>query len=79
MLPPDPKLLEDARIGLRKRNRMISTAYEIVSYVLYVILLLAASNSSKDPNAYKFHKSLSQVFVDSGDLPFTDVSSCDRF
>ncbi|XP_039274067.2 uncharacterized protein LOC120348022 [Styela clava] len=79
MLPPSPDVLEKSRREMLKRKRMVSTAYEILSYLCYVLLLLVASNSAKDPNAFKYHESLSSVFVKSGDPSFNDVRSFDDF
>jgi len=65
--------LEEARKKRLKHKIMIDTIYEIVSYVLYLILLTTAVNTVKDSQAFPFHRSLSDVFLTSGDLPFYEV------
>lgn len=75
MVPPSQKVLNRYRAEMTKKKRMMAAAYEIVSYLLYVVLLLTASNSTKDINSFGFHRSLQNIFIAEGDPSFKDVSS----
>ena len=66
--------LEAARKKRLQHNIMLNTVHDIVSYLLYIILLTAAANASKDLQAYPFHRSLSDVFLARGQPVFEEVS-----
>ena len=54
---------------------MVETIHDIVTYLLYLMLLTAAANTTKDLRAYPFHRSLSDIFLTEGEPMFEDVSA----
>ena len=61
-----------------KHKIMMDTIHEVITYVLYVVLLTAAANTSKDNRAFPFHRSLSDVFLTQGDPLFEGVRPSNR-
>ena len=74
------KTLSEARKKRLQHKIMVNTIHDIVSYILYLILLTTAANSTKSLQAYPFYRSLSDVFLSQGELSFEKVSyvSIDR-
>jgi len=66
--------LEEARKKRLQHKLMKDTIHDVISYLLYLMLLTAAANTTKDLQAYSFHRSLSDVFLTHGELKFDDVS-----
>lgn len=69
----DPKELEEARQKRMQHKMMISTIHDIITYLFYIVLLTTAANTSKDIQAYRFHQSISNVFLKQGDPLFEQV------
>ena len=52
---------------------MIDTIHEIVSYLVFIILLATAANTTKDSQSYPFYRSLSATFLAQGEPTFDEV------
>lgn len=70
--PPDKKTLKKARVEANRHKRMIEAIYKIIAYFFYLSILVAAANTSKDHNAFLFHKSLSDIL----EADFEEVRNC---
>lgn len=62
--PPDEDFLKAARAQRLKEVRMSEIIKEIVTYFLFVMLLLLVAYGNKDPNTYLLRKTLHETFVD---------------
>lgn len=62
--PPDNDFLKSAREQRLKEVRMSEILKEIVTYFLFVLLLLMVAYGNRDPNAYLLRKNLHDIFVD---------------
>ncbi|XP_070569906.1 polycystin-1-like protein 2 [Ptychodera flava] len=56
--PPDPKMLEDARIAREKEEKMMELIKEIVTYLLYMAVVWIIAYANRDKMAYYLHKSI---------------------
>ena len=65
--------IDNAKEERRRHNLMVETITEIISYLSYVVLILIAANSATDANSFRFRESLKDIFLNSGDIPFTEV------
>ena len=66
--------LSEARKKRLQHKIMVNTIHDIVSYILYLILLTTAANSIKSLQAYPFHRSLIEIFITKGEPSFENVS-----
>nr|XP_018672665.1 uncharacterized protein LOC100182818 [Ciona intestinalis] len=65
--------LREARLAREKHKIMLETIHEVIVYLLYLILLLMAANTAKDPMSFRFHDSLSDIFLRQGEPLFDEV------
>ena len=59
--------LEEARRKRHEHKVMVKTIHDVCIYLVYLILMLTAVNSSKDPQSFRFHRSLSDIFLAEGE------------
>ena len=80
--PPDDDFLNTARVHRLKEVRMSEILKEIVTYFLFLMLLLLVAYGNRDPSTYLLRKTLHETFVDLDQLSvdLADVCiSCLRF
>ena len=70
----DSEELNLARKKKRQHKLMLDTINDVVSYLLYILLLIAAANTAKNPQAFIFHSSISNIFLMEGEPVFNEVS-----
>ncbi|XP_064641904.1 uncharacterized protein LOC135496476 isoform X2 [Lineus longissimus] len=63
--PPDPVQLEKYRENRLKELKMYSIIKEVLSYCLYVWVLLSVSYSFRDPDSYTLQDEMVNVFIHS--------------
>ena len=69
----DKKKLEAAKKERMQHRLMVSTIHDVISYLIYLVLLTIAANSTKDIHSYRFQHSLTKVFFKQGDPLFEQV------
>ena len=62
--PPDEETLYKAREERLKEVRMCAILKEIITYFLFLFLLLFVAYGNRDPHAYLLQKALNDQFVD---------------
>ncbi|XP_076818399.1 uncharacterized protein LOC143464499 isoform X1 [Clavelina lepadiformis] len=71
--------LEEARRKRHEHKVMVKTIHDVCIYLVYLILMLTAVNSSKDPQSFRFHRSLSDIFLAEGEPILDQVRTSDDF
>lgn len=66
--------LDVARKKREHHKKMVETLQEIGTYILYVILLLIATNVAKDPHSFLMRQSVDRIFLQSDPL-FEEVNA----
>jgi hypothetical protein len=61
--PPNPEQLEKFRVNRVKELKMYAILREILSYALFVWILLSISYSFRDPDSYKLKEEMVNVFI----------------
>ncbi|XP_022779645.1 uncharacterized protein LOC111321123 [Stylophora pistillata] len=79
--PPDEDFLQAARAQRLKEVRMSEIIKEIVTYFLFLILLMLVAYGNRDPNTYLLRKTLHETFVDLDQtgVDFSDASDLELF
>ncbi|XP_064630503.1 uncharacterized protein LOC135489174 [Lineus longissimus] len=77
--PPDPEQLEKFRVNRLKELKMYAILREILSYALFVWILLSISYSFRDPDSYKLKEEMVNVFIENNkgdpDSAYTQIIS----
>lgn len=74
--PPDENFLNTARAHRLKEVRMSEILKEIVTYFLFLMLLLLVAYGNRDPNTYLLRKTLHETFVDLDQLSVDLADVC---
>jgi hypothetical protein len=72
--PPDPRQLKKYRENRLKELKMYSIIKEIVSYALFVWILLSVSYSFRDPDSYKLKQQMVRTFIKGHGYDYRKVS-----
>lgn len=74
--PPDDDFLNTARAHRLKEVRMSEILKEIVTYFLFLMLLLLVAYGNRDPSTYLLRKTLHETFVDLDQLSVDLADVC---
>ncbi|ELU06540.1 hypothetical protein CAPTEDRAFT_185815 [Capitella teleta] len=73
--PPDTKKLEEARLERLKELQMYDILRELLVYSFFLWILLVISYGFRDPAAFFYKKSLTDLYVDNGLGGFSNSSN----
>ena len=73
--PPDSKKLEEARLERLKELQMYDILRELLFYSFFLWILMVISYGFRDPAAFFYKKSLTDLYVDNGLGDFANATN----